>query len=63
MLPRSYRGRYSIVLLLSLLVHVAVIVIVLMEFSEFFKPERTEKTVTISLKQKEEPKKEELKKE
>jgi chemotaxis protein histidine kinase CheA len=62
MLPSRYRGRYSIIILLSLLVHFTVIVALFWVSEQQEEQAKTEKTVTVTLK-KEEPKKEEPKKE
>jgi outer membrane biosynthesis protein TonB len=63
MLPSRYRGRYSIIILLSLLVHFTVIVALFWVSDKQDEQTKTEKTVTVTLKQKEDPKKEEPKKE
>jgi outer membrane biosynthesis protein TonB len=62
MLPSRYRGRYSIIILLSLLVHFTVIVALFWNREQQEEQAKTEKTVTVFLK-KQEPKKEEPKKE
>ena len=63
MLPSRYRGRYSLFILLSLLVHFTVVVVLFWNNDKQDEQAKTEKTVTVTLKQKEEPKKEEAKKE
>ena len=63
MLPSRYRGRYSLFILLSLLVHFTVVVVLFWNNDKQDEQAKTEKTVTVTLKQKEEPKKEEPKKE
>jgi hypothetical protein len=63
MLPSRYRGRYSLFILLSLLVHFTVVVILFWSSDNQDEQTKTEKTVTVTLKPKEEIKKEEIKKE
>ncbi len=63
MLPSRYRGRYALFILLSLLVHFAVVVVLFWSIDEQQEKTKSEKTVIVKLKQKEEPKKEEPKKE
>ena len=63
MLPSHYRGRYTLFILLSLLVHFTVIVVLFWNNDKRDEQAKTEKTVIVTLKKKEEPKKEEPKKE
>jgi outer membrane biosynthesis protein TonB len=63
MLPSRYRGRYSLFIILSLLIHLGVIVALLWSVKPDQQEKMQDKTVTVTLKQKEEPKKEEPKKE
>ena len=58
MLPSRYRGRYSLFILLSLLVHFTIVVALFWNNDKQDEQAKTEKTVTVTLKQKEEPKKE-----
>jgi outer membrane biosynthesis protein TonB len=63
MLPSRYRGRYLLFIILSLLVHLSVIVALMWSAKDKRDEQMQDKTVTVTLKQKEEPKKEEPKKE
>ena len=63
MLPSRYRGRYSLFIILSLLIHLGVVVAVLWSIKNDQPEKMQDKTVTVTLKQKEEQKKEEPKKE
>ena len=62
MLPSRYRGRYSLFIILSLLMHLGVIVALFWSANKEQPEQMQDKTVTVTLKQKEEPKKEEPKK-
>ena len=62
MLPSRNRGRYSIFILFSLLVHISAVVAVLWTFSDEEENVKKSKTVTVQIKPKAEPKKSEPKK-
>ena len=62
MLPSRTRGRYSIFILFSLLVHITFVAALLWTSPNEEEQVKKDKTVTINLKQKEEPKKQEAKK-
>ena len=63
MLPSRYRGRYSLFIFLSLLIHLSIVVAIFWSVKNEQQEKMQDKTVTVTLKQKEESKKEEPKKE